>query len=266
MDSVDSNGSAEHVVRAAVYLDLDGTDNRAARVGRTWFGQWLALAAPLAEVVAQGGDGAMLHMADEESPIAAATYTADGWRALLDRLDEDPHSLAIDLDSDGPDERLLFRSLNMRRKVWSTSTRRYAALTFEGRMGQCIDVAEASDRIFAGFLAACGESDPVYGDVSLDGEPVGPWTMLDHALGRSWEESLDEARERLRGHEWVTVCPGELVSTMGGVESLNGSGAFTSVTELPSGAVVARTTDSATGHGRDVARRAAEALAKILPG
>jgi len=266
MESVDSNGSGEHVLRAAVYVNLDESDNRAATVGRTWFGQWLALAAPLAEVVAQGGDGAMLHMADEESPIAAATYTADGWRSLLDRLDDDPHSLAIDLDSDGPDERLLFRSLNMRRKVWVTPTRRYAALTFEGRMGQWIDVAAVSDRVLAGFLAACGEADPVYGDVSLDGEPVGPWTMLDHALGRSWEESLDEARERLRGHEWATVCPRELVSAMGGVESLRGSGAFASVSELPSGAVVARTVDSATDHNRDAARRTAEALAKILPG
>jgi hypothetical protein len=266
MDSVESNGFSEHVVRAVVYLDLDGSGNRAAKVGRTWFGQWLALAAPLADLVSRGGDGAMLHMADEESPIAAAPYSEEGWRQLLDRLDEDPHSLAIDLDSDGPDERLLFRSLNMRRKAWSTPTRRYAALTFEGRVGGWTDLALASDRIFAAFLAACGEADPVYGEASLDGEPVGPWTMLDHALGRSWEESLDEARERLRGVGWATVCPGELASAMGGADALRATGAFTGVTELPSGAVVARTVDSATGHDRDAARRAAEALAKILPG
>jgi hypothetical protein len=266
MDSVDSNGNAEHVVRAAVYVNLDEPGNRVAQVGRAWFGQWLALAAPLADMVSRGGDGAMLHMADEESPIAAASYSPEGWRALLDRLDEDPHSLAIDLDSDGPDERLLFRSLNMRRKVWVTPTRRYAALTFEGRVGSWVDMAAASDRIFAAFLAACGESSPVYGEASLDGEPVGPWTMLDHALGRSWEESLDEGRDRLRGHEWATVCPAELVSAMAGAESLRGSGAFVAVSELPSGAVVARTVDAATDHNRETARRTAEALAKILPG
>jgi hypothetical protein len=266
MDSVVSNGSAEHVVRAVLYLNLDGSDNRAAKVGRAWFGQWLALAAPLADMVSRGGDGAMLHMADEESPIAAAPYSEEGWRQLLDRLDEDPHSLAIDLDAEAPDQRLFFRSLNMRRKVWSTPTRRYAALTFEGRIGEWTDLALASDRIFAGFLAACGESDPVYGEASLDGEPVGPWTMLDHALGRSWEESLDEARERLRGVGWATVCPGELIASMGGIDALRGSAAFTSVSELPSGAVVARTVASATDHDRDAARRAAEALAKILPG
>lgn len=263
---MESSDYAEHVIRAVIYLNLDELGNRDAKVGRAWFGQWLALAAPLAEVVSRGGDGAMLHMADEESPIAAASYSPEGWRALLDKLDEDPHSLAIDLDSDGPDDRLLFRSLNMRRKVWVTPTRRYAALTFEGRVGGWNDVAAASDRIFAAFVAACGESDPVYGEVSLDGDPVGPWTMLDHALGRPWEESLDEGRERLRGHDWATVCPGQLVSAMGGVESLRGSGAFCGVTELSSGAAVARTADSAAGHDREAARRTAEALAKILPG
>jgi hypothetical protein len=266
MGSVEWNDDAEHVIRAIIYLNLDEPGNLDGQVGRAWFGQWLALAAPLADLVSRGGDGAMLHMADEDSPIAAASYTPDGWRALLDRLEEDPHSLAIDLDSDGPDDRLLFRSLNMRRKAWSTATRRYAALTFEGRLGGWTDTAAASDRIFATFLAACGQSDPVYGEVSLDGDPVGPWTMLDHALGRAWEESLDEARDRLRGHDWATVCPAELVSAMGGVESLRGSGAFCAVAELPSHAAVVRTVHSATDHNRETARRAAEALAKVLPG
>ena len=84
---MEPNDNAEHMIRAVIYVNLDEPGNRAAHVGRAWFGQWLALAAPLAELVSRGGDGAMLHMADEESPIAAASYSPDGWRALLDRLD-----------------------------------------------------------------------------------------------------------------------------------------------------------------------------------
>jgi hypothetical protein len=257
--------SEARVVRAVVYLERDA-GNRAAEVGRAWFEEWLALASPLTEVVARFGDGAMLHMADEESPIAAAPFSEEGWRGLLDRLADDPYSLAIDLDAERPDERLLFWAVNMRRKIWVTPARRYAALTFEGRVGATVDIAGASDRLVAAFLAACGGVNPVYGEMSLNDELVGPWTSLDHALGRSWEESLDEGRERLRGHGWLTLCPGELVAAMGGVESLRGSGAFVGVSELPSGAAVARTVDSAGDHDRDAARRAAEALGKILPG
>ncbi|MDG4785228.1 hypothetical protein O7626_04650 [Micromonospora sp. WMMD1102] len=81
-------------------------------------------------------------------------------------------------------------------------------------------------------------TDPAYGEIVANAGLLPPATMLDAALGRSAESSAEQCRSRLRGYEWVTLCPRELAATLGGAERLRATGAFAEVRPLRHGGLL----------------------------
>jgi hypothetical protein len=102
--------------------------------------------------------------------------------------------------------------------------------------------------------------DPLYGELTVNGVAEANRTALDVALDRGDERSLDSGRAALRGYEWVTVCPAELVPRL----DLAG-GAFAEVAELAGGGVLLRATPTVSGWTPDAARAVFTALAPVLP-
>jgi len=108
-------------------------------------------------------------------------------------------------------------------------------------------------------------ADPAYGEIVVNAETVSPATMLDLALYRPDEESARTSRDRLRGYEWVTVCPKELAAQVGGPATLRRTGAFHEVVPLAHGGVLLRATDAPADYRADRVRSVFRALAPILP-
>ena len=90
-------------------------------------------------------------------------------------------------------------------------------------------------------------------------------TALDDALWRTKKRSVAEARQYLRGYSWVTVVPKELVSELGGKETLAASGVFHALREFRSGAVLVQATEEFADYGPRQIRTVFEALRKVLP-
>ncbi len=108
-------------------------------------------------------------------------------------------------------------------------------------------------------------TNPAYAEIVVNAGMLSPATMLDAALGRSVESSAQESRTHLRGYEWVTVCPPELVHRLGGPDRLRASGAFAEVRPLTHGGVLLRATDDPADYQADRVRAAFHALAPVLP-
>jgi hypothetical protein len=108
-------------------------------------------------------------------------------------------------------------------------------------------------------------ADPVYGEVVVNAESIAPNTMLDSALLRQCDRSAAESRTYLRGYEWVTVCPKELLPRLGGVDGLRASKAFVAVDPLEHGGAILRATDDPAAYGPDQARAVFSVLATVLP-
>jgi hypothetical protein len=108
-------------------------------------------------------------------------------------------------------------------------------------------------------------ADPVYGEIVVDRGTPAPGTELDRALRRVASRSEGEGREFLRGYEWVTICPKELASRLGGAAALRAGGAFHEVAELSSGALLLRATETPETYDAVAAQRVAEALNTVLP-
>ncbi|MFD1320968.1 hypothetical protein [Micromonospora sonneratiae] len=108
-------------------------------------------------------------------------------------------------------------------------------------------------------------ADPSYGEIVVNAETVSPATMLDSALYRPNEESARTSRTRLRGYEWVTVCPKELTPVVGGVSALRAGGAFSEVLPLAHGGALLRATESPADYRADRVRAVFRALAPVLP-
>lgn len=109
-------------------------------------------------------------------------------------------------------------------------------------------------------------ADPVYGEIVAGRDSAAPGTELDRALRRTDRQSEEAGRVFLRGHEWVTVCPKELTARLGGAAVLRAGGAFHEVTELSSGAVLLRATETPEAYDGAAAQRVAAALGPVLPG
>lgn len=107
--------------------------------------------------------------------------------------------------------------------------------------------------------------DPAYAEIVVNAGMLAPATMLDAALDRSAESSAEQSRTYLRGYEWVTVCPPELVRRLGGPDQLWSSGAFAEVRPLTHGGVLLRATDDPADYRADRVRAAFRALAPVLP-
>lgn len=108
-------------------------------------------------------------------------------------------------------------------------------------------------------------TDPTYGEIVVNAETLAPATMLDGALSRGSEESARDSRRSLRGYEWVTICPRELVVRLGGAEALRSTGAFVEVVPLAHGGVLARATAEPDGYTTERVRAVHRALAPVLP-
>ncbi len=132
-----------------------------------------------------------------------------------------------------------------------------------------------------GWPAGSGDGDAVAGRVAdlarrwagrpgviamFAGEDVnsgGP--ALERSLfpARPW---WDVARSgHLEGYAWLTLCPAGLAGRVGGAAGLAATGAFSSVQELPGGAVLAQATERAGEYGMEQARAVFCALAPVLP-
>jgi hypothetical protein len=106
-------------------------------------------------------------------------------------------------------------------------------------------------------------AEPVF--AVLGEQPDAGRTRLDVALRRTATESIGHAREVLRGFSWLTLCPAGLADKLGGRQKLQASGAFTTVTALPDGALLLQATDSLLDYGPHQIHRVYYALRRVLP-
>ncbi|WP_042381187.1 hypothetical protein [Streptacidiphilus melanogenes] len=91
-------------------------------------------------------------------------------------------------------------------------------------------------------------------------------TSLDEVLWRGGRRrSVAAARSVLRGYSWATVLPRDLVDRLGGVPSLEGTGAFVDVHELRGGSVAAKATERFSSYDDEAVLRVFRACAPVLP-
>ncbi|GII26443.1 hypothetical protein [Planosporangium mesophilum] len=108
-------------------------------------------------------------------------------------------------------------------------------------------------------------ADPAYGEMVVNRHMAAPDSHLDNALRRLVTHSADESRTHLRGYEWVTVVPAQLVERLGGVEAIRGCGAFVEVVGLASGGALLRATEDPEEYTPERVKRVFEALRAVLP-
>lgn len=113
------------------------------------------------------------------------------------------------------------------------------------------------------LYAALDGSSPLYGHIEWDN--FDELTNLDTVLRRKRRTSLREGRQFLRGYAWVTVCPAELVTRLGGAAALEDSGVFHRVFPLRAGGVLLQASATMDGYTEQVMERVFEALAPVLP-
>ncbi|SNY28584.1 hypothetical protein [Paractinoplanes atraurantiacus] len=130
----------------------------------------------------------------------------------------------------------------------------------------------AAQEQWAGAFAAFADRvNPGYGQIGYHQWRGG--TAVEQAVDR-WapdrarrgpEHTIGRCRETLRGYDWVTVVPAELVGRLGGAGGLAASGAFAEVRPLARGGVLLRTTAGFRDHTAITAEPAFRALAPVLP-
>lgn len=108
-------------------------------------------------------------------------------------------------------------------------------------------------------------TDPTYGEIVVNAETMAPATMLDGALSRSSAESARDSRRQLRGYEWVTICPSELATRLGGAEVLRATGAFDEVVPLAHGGLLLQATADPDAYRDGRLHAVHRALAPVLP-
>lgn len=106
-------------------------------------------------------------------------------------------------------------------------------------------------------------ANPSFGRIELN--DFDDYTNLDAALRRRLRASLRESREILRGYAWVTVCPPEILSQLGGVAELESSRAFHRVVSLQSGGVLLQASETLADYTNAVMQRVFSTLAPVLP-
>ncbi|MEV0640269.1 hypothetical protein AB0I77_36125 [Streptomyces sp. NPDC050619] len=92
-------------------------------------------------------------------------------------------------------------------------------------------------------------------------------TALEEVLGPPWllaEQTVPESRQYLRGYSWVTLCPKELSSALGGKQELLESGAFCEVEELADGAIWLQATPEFAAYDDNHARAVWAAVSPAL--
>ncbi|MEV7558561.1 hypothetical protein [Streptomyces sp. NPDC089795] len=117
------------------------------------------------------------------------------------------------------------------------------------------------------FLRDVGEGlDPSFAHITYH-DGLGR-TGLERTLGPPWKfprETIPTSRQALRGYEWWTICPKELVDAVGGADALRADGAFHEVVQLPSDALWLQATEHYRDYGPDAYTAVFHALAPALP-
>jgi hypothetical protein len=90
-------------------------------------------------------------------------------------------------------------------------------------------------------------------------------TSLESRLPRRRRDGILQSGEVLRGYSWVTLCPPAVVSALGGVKALEGSGAFVEVRELAYGGALLRSTERFEEYDESAILRVFRTLAPALP-
>ncbi|MFK3979985.1 hypothetical protein ACI2K4_06320 [Micromonospora sp. NPDC050397] len=133
---------------------------------------------------------------------------------------------------------------------------------FEGRPGRLGQVLPA----LVELTRRVGDvANPSYGEIVINAGTVAPATVLDSVLARPVEDSAQASRGYLRGYEWVTLCPEELLARLGGAAALRDTGAFAEVIPLRYGGAMLRATQSPADYRGDRVRAVFRALAPVLP-
>jgi hypothetical protein len=115
------------------------------------------------------------------------------------------------------------------------------------------------------FLAGVLDgADPAYAEISTTNASFTD-TELDRALRRTAGDSLDQAREYLRGYAWVTVVPAELLRRLGTPDDLARSGALAEARPLSGGGALLRATPTPEEFDRPALERLFRLLAPVLP-
>ncbi|GAA3223381.1 type VI immunity family protein [Dactylosporangium siamense] len=110
-------------------------------------------------------------------------------------------------------------------------------------------------------------ADFAYGQVLFAGGPARLHPLrpgLVAGLNRDPDRSREPARAALRGYDWVTVVPRELVARLGGTDALRASGAFHRVVGLAHGGALVQATESPRAFTREAARAVADALRPVF--
>jgi hypothetical protein len=145
-------------------------------------------------------------------------------------------------------------------KSWAQFTLHVPEEGFRGAHGREVQAA-----VLDAVRALADVSDPVYGEAGFPGS--GQCTRLEEAM-RSWGlfDTFARARHHLRGYNWVTVVPRELVERLGGAGALRAAGVFCEVLPLAHGGAWLRATGDFLDYGEgDDVQRVFQAVAKVLP-
>jgi hypothetical protein len=255
-----SRGGAEpDFVTWLLYLDCADDPARFDALARWWYAETCRTLLPYVEPVGAARAAVSLTAFEQDAsgrgrrrrPAQWADGLTAGCRQLSARwFDVDPGATVSELD------------VFLDRFPDSRHVRLQVSVGFEGRPGRLPLVVPALVEL---ARASADAADPTYGEIVVNARVLAPATMLDAALGRDPESSAASSRVRLRGYEWVTVCPRELADRLGGPARLRASGAFAEVYPLRHGGVLLRATDDPADYHGDRVRAVFRALAPVLP-
>jgi hypothetical protein len=236
-----------------LYVDYGADDSRVAALVQRWYDE---------------GERLSSFAAASRPTTSATEVDADGrvirtrpgrWAdAVNDQLD----SLAARWASTAPTTDLTELML---RAEWFGTARRHLRLQASARLRPGVPAETVASALVAAVATVADEADPNYGEVVVNSERRPPSTNLDIALRRAASRSADAARSELRGYEWATVCPAQLVARLGGVEAIAATGAFAEVRALAAGGALLVATKSPADYGPAAAARVFAALAPVLP-
>jgi hypothetical protein len=242
-----------------LYLDCGDDPGRSAGLLKHWYEEACRLLLPFVQPVGAPEPWLSLSAYEQHADGRARRRRPQRWAdGLTDGLyqlsahwaDVDPAAVASEL------ELYVFRFAHRRHLKLQVS------VGFEGRPGGLSQVLPALVELTwrVGDVA-----NPAYGEIVINAGTVAPATLLDSVLARSVEESAQASRGQLRGYEWVTLCPEELIARLGGVSALRDSGAFAEVMPLSQGGALLRATDAPADYRGDRVRAVFRALAPVLP-
>ncbi|MFI6758913.1 hypothetical protein ACIBF5_07185 [Micromonospora sp. NPDC050417] len=242
-----------------LYLDCGDDPSRSLALLEHWYDEACRLLLPFVQPA--GAPEPWLSLsAYEQHPDGRARRRrpqrwADGLTEGLYQLsahwaDVDPAAVASEL------ELYVFRFAHQRHLKLQVS------VGFEGRPGRLAQVLPA----LVELTRRVGDvANPSYGEIVINAGTVAPSTILDSVLSRPVEESAQLSRGYLRGYEWVTLCPEELLVRLGGVSALRDTGVFAEVVPLTYGGALLRATQSPADYQGDRVRAVFRALAPVLP-